>query len=188
MSARVHPSAVVDEGAHLGEGARVWHFVHVCSGARVGDGTSLGQNVFVAPNVEIGAGCKLQNNVSVYEGVTLEDEVFVGPSAVFTNVRTPRAHVSRRGAEHYVPTHVHRRATIGANATIVCGVTLGEAAFVAAGAVVTQDVPPRVLVQGCPARPAGFACDCGEVLPDSLACARCGATYVRRDDGGLDPA
>jgi UDP-2-acetamido-3-amino-2,3-dideoxy-glucuronate N-acetyltransferase len=189
---QVHPSAVVDEGADLGPGVKVWHFVHVCAGASVGAGSVLGQNVFVAPNVRIGAGCKLQNNVSVYDGVTLEDEVFVGPSAVFTNVRTPRAHVSRR--HEFVATRVGRRATIGANATVVCGVDIGEAAFVAAGAVVTHDVPPRVLVQGCPARPVGFSCDCGERLPPpadgregALRCAACDAAYERRDDGGLDP-
>lgn len=193
MPAWVHPSAVVDEGAQLAPGVKVWHFAHVCAGASVGRDCVLGQNVFVAPRVSIGAGCKLQNNVSVYEGVTLEDEVFVGPSAVFTNVRTPRAHVSRRHA--FVPTLVRRRATIGANATVVCGVEIGQAAFVAAGAVVTRDVPPRTLVQGCPARPVGFSCDCGERLPLAAAeregvlrCGACEASYRRREDGGLDPA
>jgi len=190
-SAWVHPSAVVDEGAHLGADARIWHFVHVCAGASVGARTVLGQNVFVAPDVRIGAGCKIQNNVSVYAGVTLEDEVFVGPSAVFTNVLNPRAHVSRRHA--FAPTHVGRRATIGANATVVCGTTLGEGAFVAAGAVVTQDVAPRVLVLGCPAKPGGWRCDCGEALagwPGTSdarpTCGDCGAAYRARADGGLD--
>jgi UDP-2-acetamido-3-amino-2,3-dideoxy-glucuronate N-acetyltransferase len=192
QAAWVHPTAVVDEGARLGAGTRVWHFVHVSAGAEVGPGCVLGQNVFVAPGVRIGAGCKLQNNVSVYAGVTLGDEVFVGPSAVFTNVLEPRAHVSRRHA--FVPTRVERRATIGANATVVCGVTLGEGAFVAAGAVVTHDVPPRVQVQGVPARPAGWRCDCGEALEgtggeaaDPLRCGACGAAWTRRTDGGLDP-
>jgi UDP-2-acetamido-3-amino-2,3-dideoxy-glucuronate N-acetyltransferase len=174
----------VDEGAVLGPGVRVWHFAHVCAGATVGAGTVLGQGTYVGPAVRIGAGCKVQNNVSVYEGVTLEDEVFVGPSAVFTNVRNPRAHVNRRG--EFLPTRVGRRATIGANSTVVCGTTIGEAAFVAAGAVVTKDVPPRVVVKGCPGRAAGFACDCGELLPrGALDCARCGAGYAADGGGGL---
>lgn len=189
-SAFVHPTAVVDEGAVLGAGVKVWHFAHVCSRARVGPGTVLGQGVYVGPGVRIGAGCRVQNHVSVYEGVELEDDVFVGPSAVFTNVRNPRAHVSRKG--EFLSTRVGRRATIGANATVVCGVTLGAGAFVAAGAVVTRDVAPGVLVKGCPARPAGYACACGEVLeraPGELACGRCGARW-RRDaaTGGLEPA
>ncbi len=191
----VHPTAVVDEGASIGAGAKVWHFVHVCSDAVVGARTVLGQNGFVAPGVVIGAGCKLQNNVSVYAGVTLEDEVFVGPSAVFTNVMNPRAHVVRR--DEFLPTLVKRRASIGANATIVCGTTLGEGAFVAAGAVVTEDVPPRVQVVGVPARHAGFRCDCGEGLAapaadeegsSRTACGACGLAYVPRADGGLDLA
>jgi UDP-2-acetamido-3-amino-2,3-dideoxy-glucuronate N-acetyltransferase len=194
-TAAVHETAVVDEGATIGPGARVWHFVHICAGARIGAGTVLGQNVFVAPGVAIGAGCKLQNNVSVYAGVRLADEVFVGPSAVFTNVVNPRAHVDRKA--EFALTHVGPRATIGANATIVCGVTLGPGAFVAAGAVVTKDVPPRVLVQGCPAVPAGLRCDCGEALDASAAdkgagaefsCAVCGDRWVPRTDGGLDAA
>lgn len=181
----VHPSAIVDEGAKLGPGARIWHFAHVCTGAQIGAGTSLGQGGYVGPGVVIGAGCKIQNHVSVYEGVTLGDEVFVGPHAAFTNVRHPRAHVSRRG--EFAPTNVGPRVTIGCNATIVCGVTLGEACFVAAGAVVTRDVPPRALVMGNPARRVGHACDCGERLPaGGRACARCGATYTARADGGLD--
>ncbi len=191
----VHPTAVVDEGAEIGPGTRVWHFAHVSKGARVGADCVLGQNVFVAPNVTLGRGCKVQNNVSLYEGVVLEDEVFVGPSAVFTNVKHPRAHVSRRHA--YEATRVGRHATIGANSTIVCGVTLFEGAFVAAGAVVTKDVPPRAIVAGVPARRIGHACDCGETLPRpgraagkgpaTLRCAACGAAYVPRNDGGLDP-
>lgn len=186
----VHPSAIVDDGAVLGDGAKVWHFAHVCGGARVGAGSVLGQNVYVGPGVSIGTGCKLQNNVSVYEGVTLEDDVFVGPSAVFTNVRTPRAHVVRRG--EFAPTLVRRHATIGANATVVCGVTLEEGAFVAAGAVVTKDVPPFAVVKGVPARVTGFACGCGEMLaggarPRRFVCARCGAAYARAAGGGLVP-
>jgi UDP-2-acetamido-3-amino-2,3-dideoxy-glucuronate N-acetyltransferase len=186
----VHPTAIVDPGAVVAPGAKVWHFAHVCAGAHVGEGSVLGQNVYVGPGVAIGRGCKIQNNVSVYEGVTLEDEVFVGPSAVFTNVRNPRAHVVRRG--EFAPTLVRRHATIGANATIVCGVTLEEGAFVAAGAVVTKDVAPFALVRGVPARARGFACRCGEVLVGSarsrrLACARCGAGYAPRKGGGLTP-
>ncbi len=181
----VHPSAVIDAGAVLGPGTKVWHFAHVCAGARVGAGTVLGQGCYVGPGVEIGPGCRIQNHVSVYEGVTLAEEVFVGPSAVFTNVRNPRAHVSRRG--EFAPTRVARRVTIGANATIVCGVSLGEGAFVGAGAVVTRDVAPRSLVLGTPARPRGHACDCGERLPEPLGpCRRCGALHRVRPDGGLD--
>jgi UDP-2-acetamido-3-amino-2,3-dideoxy-glucuronate N-acetyltransferase len=192
----VHPTAVVDPGAEIGPGAKIWHFVHVSEGAKIGAGSVLGQNVFVARGVVVGKGCRVQNNVSLYEGVVLEDDVFVGPSAVFTNVRNPRAHVSRRHA--FEPTVVRRHATIGANSTIVCGVTLEEGAFVAAGAVVTKDVPPRTLVLGVPASPAGFACDCGERLPKpakakraprgaapSTRCGTCGARYAPRKGGGL---
>ena len=192
----VHATAVVDAGAIIEPGAKVWHFAHVSEGARIGAGTVLGQNVFVARGVTVGRGCKIQNNVSLYEGVTLEDDVFVGPSAVFTNVRNPRAYVSRRHA--FEATLVRRHATIGANATIVCGVTLGEGAFVGAGAVVTGDVPPHTLVLGVPARAKGFACACGELLPPlkkprgakasakaTTRCASCGATYAKRAAGGL---
>lgn len=184
----VHPSAVVDEGAHLGHGAKVWHFAHVSAGATIGDETVLGQSVYVGPDVRIGRGCKVQNHVSVYAGVTLEDDVFVGPSAVFTNVKTPRAHVSRRHA--FLPTRVGRQATIGANATIVCGTTIGPRAFVAAGAVVTRDVPAGVLVAGAPARAIGFVCACGERLAfedghRSAACSACKARWHRADDGGI---
>jgi UDP-2-acetamido-3-amino-2,3-dideoxy-glucuronate N-acetyltransferase len=184
VPAFVHPTAVVDPGAVLAPGVKVWHFAHVCAGATVGPGTVLGQGTYVGPGVRIGAGCKVQNHVSVYDGVTLEDEVFIGPSAVFTNVRNPRAHVNRRS--EFGPTLVRRRATIGANSTIVCGTTIGEAAFVGAGAVVTRDIPPRVLVLGCPGRPAGFACDCGEILPRAaFTCVRCGAEYASDGGGGL---
>ncbi len=183
----VHDSACVDESAVLGAGTRVWHFVHVCGGALIGRGVVLGQNVFVAPDVTVGDGCRIQNNVSLFTGVHLAEEVFVGPSAVFTNVRTPRAHVSRK--DEFAPTHVGRRATIGANATIVCGVRLGAGCFVAAGAVVTRDVPPYVLVQGAPARAAGFVCDCGERLAEGrdITCARCGSQWIGDLDKGLRP-
>lgn len=185
----VHPSAVVDAGADLGPGVKVWHFAHVCAGARIGRDSVLGQGAYVGPGVEIGRGCKIQNHVSVYEGVVLADEVFVGPSAVFTNVRHPRAHVSRRDA--FEPTRVGRRATIGANATVVCGVSVGERAFVAAGAVVTRDVAPGQLVLGSPARPLGWACDCGERLADeggTLRCARCGRAWREAGHGGVEEA
>jgi UDP-2-acetamido-3-amino-2,3-dideoxy-glucuronate N-acetyltransferase len=155
-----HPTAVIDPGAHLGEGTKVWHFCHVMSGARVGRRCVLGQNVFVAASARIGDGCRLQNNVSIYDGVVLEDEVFVGPSAVFTNVRHPRAMVDRRAT--FERTLVGRGATIGANATVVCGVTIGAFAFVGAGAVVTRDVAEHAMVAGVPARRTGWICRCGE--------------------------
>jgi UDP-2-acetamido-3-amino-2,3-dideoxy-glucuronate N-acetyltransferase len=182
-----HDTAVVDAGAVLGPGVKVWHFSHVCAEARIGNDSRLGQGVYVGPAVRIGRGCKIQNHVSIYEGVELADEVFVGPSAVFTNVRTPRAHVSRR--DEFLATHVGRRSTIGANATIVCGVRVGERAFVAAGAIVTHDVAPGVLVAGCPARPIGWVCDCGERLPDpspTTTCARCRRRWRHSDDGGVE--
>lgn len=182
----IHPTAVVDQGAVLGKGARVWHFAHVSEGACVGADTVLGQGTYVGPGVRIGRGCRIQNHVSVYSGVTLEDEVFVGPSAVFTNVRHPRAHVSRK--DEFAPTLVEQWVTIGANATIVCGVTIGRGAFVAAGAVVTRDVLPGELVVGCPAARVGYACACGERLPGDgpgWTCDRCGATWKPRGGGGI---
>ena len=155
-----HPTAVIDRGAAIGAGTKIWHFCHVMRGARIGAGCVLGQNVFVAGDAALGRGCRIQNNVSIYDGVTLEAEVFVGPSATFTNVHTPRAFVDRRAA--IGPTRVGRGATIGANATLVCGITIGEYAFVAAGAVVTRDVAPFALVAGMPARRQGWICRCGE--------------------------
>ena len=155
MSApQVHPSAIVDDGAQLGAGTRVWHFAHICSGARIGENCSLGQGVFVGHQVVIGNRVKIQNQVSVYDGVTLEDEVFCGPSMVFTNVVNPRAAVERK--HEYRPTLVKRGATLGANCTIVCGATIGAYAFVAAGAVVRSDVPDHALVAGVPAKPIGW--------------------------------
>jgi UDP-2-acetamido-3-amino-2,3-dideoxy-glucuronate N-acetyltransferase len=174
-----HPTAVVDPGAEVGDDARIWHFCHVCSGAKIGPNSSLGQNVYVASSAVIGAGSRIQNNVSIYDGVRLAEDVFVGPSAVFTNVKHPRSHVSRR--DEFAPTIVGRGATIGANATVVCGTTLGEFAFVGAGAVVTRDVPPHALVVGNPARRIGWACECGERLGDNLECERCETTYALRE-------
>jgi len=171
VGATIHPTAIVDEGAALGEGTRVWHWAHVCAGARIGARCVLGQNVFVANDVVIGDNVRIQNNVSVYDAVTLEDDVFCGPSMVFTNVVNPRSEVSRKA--DYRRTLVKRGATIGANATIVCGHTLGEYAFVGAGAVVAADVPAYALVVGVPARRAGWMCRCGERLPEGegeLAC------------------
>jgi UDP-2-acetamido-3-amino-2,3-dideoxy-glucuronate N-acetyltransferase len=180
-SPQIHPSAFVDDGAQVGAATRIWHFCHVNAGAVIGERCSLGQNVVVMPRVRIGNNVKIQNNVSVYEGVTLEDDVFCGPSCVFTNLENPRSAVSRKG--EYLPTLVRRGASIGANATILCGVTIGEYAFVAAGAVVTKDVPPYALVVGVPARRSGWACQCGEQLPSSLVCGQCGRTYRQEGEG-----
>ena len=178
MVATIHPTAIVDEGARIGEGTRVWHWVHVCAGARIGARCVLGQNVYVGNDVTIGDNVRIQNNVSVYDAVTLEDDVFCGPSMVFTNVYNPRSHVSRKS--DYRRTLVKRGASLGANCTIVCGYTLGEYAFIGAGAVVTGDVEPYALMVGVPAKRIGWMCQCGERLPDarSLArCAKCGERY-----------
>jgi UDP-2-acetamido-3-amino-2,3-dideoxy-glucuronate N-acetyltransferase len=178
-----HDTACVDEGAEVGEGTRVWHYAHVAAGARVGRDCVLGQNVYVASTVVMGDGCRVQNNVSLYDGVSLAELVFVGPSAVFTNVRHPRAEFPRRAP--FLPTRVERGATIGANATVLCGLTIGAYAFVAAGAVVTADVPPHALMVGVPARRVGWACRCGERLveePGGARCAGCGRAY--RIEGG----
>ncbi|MDX2192352.1 MAG: acyltransferase [Gemmatimonadales bacterium] len=169
----VHPSSFVDEGARLGPGTKVWHFCHVMPGAVIGARCVLGQNVVVMNGTRIGDGCRIQNNVSIYEGVTLEDDVFCGPSCVFTNVINPRAHVARK--HEYRPTLVRRGATIGANATIVCGVTLGAYCLVGAGAVVTRDVPDHAVVTGVPARVTGWVCACGNGAPDAEAARACGA-------------
>ena len=176
-----HPSAIVDDGAQIGEGSRVWHFVHVCGGARIGQGVSLGQNVFVGNQVVIGNHCKVQNNVSVYDNVILEEGVFCGPSMVFTNVYNPRSLIERKS--EYRPTLVRRGATLGANCTIVCGVTLGAYAFVGAGAVVTRDVPAHALVYGNPAKMHGWVCECGEKLGHDLTCPACDKKYVHAGDG-----
>lgn len=177
-----HSSAIVDEGAQIGDGSRVWHFVHVCGGARIGAGVSLGQNVFVGNKVVIGDHCKVQNNVSVYDNVTLEEGVFCGPSMVFTNVYNPRSLVERK--DEYRDTRVKRGATLGANCTIVCGVTIGEFAFVGAGAVINKDVPAYALMVGVPARQIGWMSEFGEQLELPLegtgraVCIHTGAFYV----------
>ena len=158
----VHPSAIVDAGAQIGAGTRVWHFVHVCGGARIGERCSLGQNVFVGNRVAIGNNVKIQNNVSVYDNVTIEDDVFCGPSMVFTNVYNPRSAVTRK--DEYRDTVVKRGATLGANCTVVCGITIGEHAFVAAGAVVNRDVKPYALMAGVPARQIGWMSAFGELV------------------------
>ena len=176
-TAMIHDSAYVDDGATIGAGTKVWHFCHVLGGAVIGERCSLGQNVVVMNGTRIGTNVKIQNNVSIYEGVELEDDVFCGPSMVFTNVMNPRSHVSRKS--EYRRTLVRRGTSIGANATIVCGATLGEYAFIGAGAVVAADVPAYAVMVGVPARRIGWMCQCGERLPPSGAgtCAVCGSTY-----------
>ncbi len=178
----IHESAYVDAGAQIGKGTKIWHFCHVNGGAVIGERCSLGQNVVVMNDVKIGNNVKIQNNVSVYDAVELEDDVFCGPSMVFTNVINPRSHVPRK--DEYRKTLVRRGASIGANATIVCGVTLGEYAFIGAGSVVTNDVPAYALVVGVPGRRIGWMCQCGERLPDSGTgtCKACGTEYVSRGE------
>jgi UDP-2-acetamido-3-amino-2,3-dideoxy-glucuronate N-acetyltransferase len=167
MSYQVHPTAIVDEGALIGEGSRVWHWVHVCGGAKIGKKVSLGQNVFIGNKVTIGDNCKIQNNVSVYDNVTLEEGVFCGPSMVFTNVYNPRSLIERKS--EYRDTLVKRGATLGANCTVVCGVTIGEFAFVGAGAVVNKDVKPHALMVGVPAKQIGWMSEFGDQIPLPLA-------------------
>jgi UDP-2-acetamido-3-amino-2,3-dideoxy-glucuronate N-acetyltransferase len=181
----VHESSYVDPGAEIGEGTKIWHFSHIQPGARIGRGCSIGQNVNIAANVRIGDWVKIQNNVSVYEGVELEDYVFCGPSMVFTNILDPRSEFPQRGSEFYLKTLVRRSASIGANATIICGHTVGRSALVGAGAVVTRDVPDFALVYGNPAAVQGWICACGERLAfeeTTTLCRRCGRRYLR--EGG----
>ena len=179
----IHPSAYVDAGAQIGPGTKVWHFCHVMPGAVIGADCSLGQNTVVMNGTRLGRNVKVQNNVSIYEGVEIEDDVFCGPSMVFTNVLNPRSHVSRK--HEYRRTLVRRGASIGANATIVCGVTLGEYCMVGAGAVVTRDVPAHALVTGVPARRRGWVCACGAALrldAGRARCSACGASYRLTDE------
>jgi UDP-2-acetamido-3-amino-2,3-dideoxy-glucuronate N-acetyltransferase len=188
MNYFAHSTAVIDDGAEIGEGSKVWHFVHVCGGARIGKGVSLGQNVFVGNKVTIGDHCKIQNNVSVYDNVTLEEGVFCGPSMVFTNVYNPRALIARKS--EYRNTLIKKGATLGANCTVVCGVTVGEFAFVGAGAVVTENVKPYALVVGVPAKQIGWMSQFGEQIPLALEgdgdylCPHSGQRY-RLQDGDL---
>ena len=171
----IHESSYIDEEVEIGAGSKIWHFCHICSNSRLGANCTVGQNVCIGPDVTIGNGCKIQNNVSVYKGVVLEDDVFCGPSMVFTNVYNPRAHVQRMSEAR--KTLVRQGATLGANCTVVCGVTVGRYAFVGAGSVVTKDVPDHALVYGNPARCKGWVCTCGEKLSVELRCPRCASCY-----------
>jgi UDP-2-acetamido-3-amino-2,3-dideoxy-glucuronate N-acetyltransferase len=183
MTYFAHPSSFIDDGAVIGDGTKIWHFCHIMPGAVIGAQCTLGQNVVVMPGTRIGNHVKIQNNVSIYEGVELEDDVFCGPSCVFTNVVNPRSHIIRK--HEYRPTRVGRGATIGANATILCGHTLGEYAFVGAGAVVTADVPAHGLVVGVPARRVGWVCRCGVPLrraDDGWRCPECGLRFTGEGD------
>ena len=174
----IHTSSIVDDGAVIGSGTKIWHFSHVCAGAKIGKNCSLGQNVFVADDVIIGNNVKIQNNVSIYDAVTIESDVFCGPSMVFTNVYNPRSHITRK--HEYRRTLIRKGATIGANATIICGVEIGCYAFIGAGAVVTRDVPPYALVVGVPGKQIGFMCECGVALVDigcEVSCKVCEIEY-----------
>ena len=192
----IHPSAIVDEGAQIGAGSKVWHWTHVCSGAILGERCSLGQNVYIGNRVTMGNNVRVQNNVSIYDNVTLEDDVFCGPSMVFTNVLNPRAHISRK--HEYRSTLIRRGASIGANATVVCGTTIGRYAFIAAGAVVSRDAPDHALMVGVPARRTGWVCQCGVKLPHppharhsaTVHCPDCHTGYIISSDAcrPVDPA
>lgn len=179
----VHSSAVVDTPSEIGAGTKIWHFSHILKDVTIGENCTIGQNVMIGPNVSIGNGCKIQNNVSVYDGVILSDNVFCGPSVVFTNVKNPRASIDKK--DEFLKTSVSYGATIGANATIVCGTTLGEYCFVAAGAVVANDIPPHALVVGVPARQTGWVSHAGEVLGEDMRCRRTGDCYKVDENGAL---
>jgi UDP-2-acetamido-3-amino-2,3-dideoxy-glucuronate N-acetyltransferase len=180
----VHVSAYIDDGVTVGRDTKIWHFVHVLKGVTIGQNCVLGQNVMAGPHVTIGSGCRIQNNVALYEGVELEDDVFCGPSCVFTNVNNPRAWVSRK--DEFRKTHVRKGASIGANATIVCGNELGQYCFIAAGAVVTKNVPAFAVMAGVPARRIGWISHEGELLGKDLICPRTGQRYHETPDGKLE--
>ena len=176
-----HATAVIDEGAVIGAGTKIWHFSHVLDGSNIGGHCNIGQNVVIGPDVTVGSGCKIQNNVSVFKGVTLEDGVFCGPSMVFTNIYNPRAEI--RKMDQVRPTRVKKGATIGANATIICGTTLGRYCFIGAGAIVNTNVLDYALVVGNPAKQIGWSCHCGERLTDNLECLACEKKYKKSRDG-----
>lgn len=182
MEYYIHESSFLDDAVSIGAGTKIWHFCHIQCGAKIGRNCTLGQNVNVSNNVTVGNGCKIQNNVSLYEGVELEDYVFCGPSCVFTNDLTPRAKYPK-GRSGYKKTRVCRGATIGANATVVCGHTIGAWAMVAAGAVVTKDVPAHALVAGVPAKRIGWICECGRILGENRVCRVCGRIYTETENG-----
>jgi UDP-2-acetamido-3-amino-2,3-dideoxy-glucuronate N-acetyltransferase len=177
----IHPTAIIDDGCEIGQGTKIWHFSHLLSGSRIGQNCTIGQNAMIGPDVTIGNQCKIQNNVSIYKGVTLEDGVFCGPAMVFTNIYNPRAEISKM--DQVRPTLVKRGATLGANSTIICGLTIGRYAFIGAGAVVTRDVPDYVLMMGNPAKQAGWMCQCGERLGKGLNCEVCGKQYKKSAEG-----
>jgi UDP-2-acetamido-3-amino-2,3-dideoxy-glucuronate N-acetyltransferase len=181
----VHESSYVDDGAELGEGTKVWHFAHILPGTKIGKNCSIGQNVMIGPDVTVGDNCKVQNNVALYKGVELEQGVFCGPSCVFTNVLNPRAEVERK--DEFRKTLVRRGATIGANATIVCGTELGEYCLIGAGAVVTKNVPPYAIMAGVPAKRIGWVSRTGEILDEKLTCPRTGERYRLDETGQLQP-
>ena len=183
MNYYMHETSIVDENVKIGQGTKIWHFCHIQSGAEIGENCSFGQNVYISNNVKIGKGVRVQNNVSIYEGVEIEDYVFCGPSMVFTNDLTPRAKYPK-GHEAYKKTVLHTGASVGANATIVCGNELGEWCMVAAGSVVTRDVEPYSLVAGVPANHIGWICECGERLGEGLVCS-CGRKYKQKIEGGI---
>lgn len=183
----VHPSSYVDEGCSIGKGTKIWHFSHIMSSCKIGERCNIGQNVVISPGVKLGNGCKIQNNVSIYTGVECEDDVFLGPSCVFTNVINPRAFIERKS--EYRKTVVKKGASIGANATIVCGHDIGRYAFVGAGAVVTKNVPDYAMVYGSPARVQGYVCKCGEKLSfegNKALCRACGKRYCKNTESKVE--
>jgi UDP-2-acetamido-3-amino-2,3-dideoxy-glucuronate N-acetyltransferase len=185
MSYFIHESSYIDDDVIIGDGTKIWHFCHIQKGARIGSNCSMGQNVNVANNVKIGSNVKIQNNVSIYEGVELEDYVFCGPSMVFTNVKNPRCKYPQKSSEQYSRTLVKEGASIGANATIVCGHTIGRNAFISAGAVVASDVPDFAMMAGVPAKIIGWMCECGQQLKKDTICVKCGKAFYMDANGHL---